>query len=184
MKLYVVTDIHTHPAAEQCISARLVPAPDVTRLALNALCGRPDLSGAALHRHLFMNDGMEDAVRVLGQTLQDGAIGLGYSAGGTAMWRAVNAGSALTAIFCVSSTRLRDEAAIATPNRVFFGADDPGKPSPEWLSTVPDQWTVFDAAPHDYYRHAASDAAQQTCLQVAQDLAEAIRRIETRRTLP
>ncbi|MBM1839670.1 hypothetical protein JQW79_22290 [Sulfitobacter pseudonitzschiae] len=170
MKLYVITDIHDQPTAEQCLSARLAPGYDRTRLSLNALSGQPKLNGEALHRHLFMHGGIEETVRVLGQTLKDGAVGLGYSAGGTAIWRAAAAGSSFSAIFCVSSTRLRDEATIATPNFVFFGADDPGKPSPEWLATVPAHWTVFDAAPHDYYRHPESDAAQQTCTQIAQAL--------------
>lgn len=81
MKLYVITDIHDQPTAEQCLSARLAPGYDRTRLSLNALSGQPKLNGEALHRHLFMHGGIEETVRVLGQTLKDGAVGLGYSAG-------------------------------------------------------------------------------------------------------
>ena len=166
MKLYVITDIHNKPTQDQCFSTGLNGSPSVVRLALNELCDRPELTGEALHQHLFRHGGMDDVVSSLKQTLKGEIAGLGYSAGGTALWRAAVAGGSFTALFCVSSTRLRDEAAIATPNHVFFGSKDQGKPSSQWLETIPDQFTVFDDVGHTYYLHPTSGAAHETRIQV------------------
>ena len=170
MKLYVITDIHNKPAQDQCFSTGINGSPRVIRLALNELCGRPELTGEALHRHLFREGGMEVAVGTLEQTLSGDYVGLGYSAGGTALWRAAAAGCSFTALFCVSSTRLRDEAAIATPNHVFFGSKDQGKPSSPWLETIPDQFTVFDDVGHTYYLHPSSAAAHETRTQISEGI--------------
>ena len=166
MKLYVITDIHNKPSQEQCFSTGINGSLRVIRLALNELCGRPELTGEALHQHLFRHGGMDDVVRALKQNLRGDYLGLGYSAGGTALWRAAAAGCSFTALFCVSSTRLRDEAAIAAPNHVFFGSEDKGKPSSQWFATVPDQFTVFEDAGHTYYLHPSSDAAHETRVQI------------------
>lgn len=120
MKLCIITDIHKQPRPRQCLSQRLEASSGVVRLALNELCGRPNLSGETLHQHLFGDGGMDEAVSVLCQTLTGPCVGLGYSAGGTAIWRAAAAGFPFATIFCVSSTRLRDEVSIATPNHVFL----------------------------------------------------------------
>jgi len=167
MKLYVITDIHNGPSPEQCFSTRIDGSHRVIRLALNELCGRPGLSGEALHQHLFSHSGMDVVVRSLKETLNGEFAGLGYSAGGTALWRAAATGCSFAALFCVSSTRLREEASIATPNHVFFGSKDQGKPSSQWLASVPDQVTVFDEVGHTYYLHPSSTAAHETCSQIS-----------------
>jgi len=66
----VVTDIHGLPTLEDCISTRLKTSLDVVRYGLGELCGRTDLTGEALHRHLFEIDGIEDVVRNLGLKLR------------------------------------------------------------------------------------------------------------------
>ena len=174
MKLYVITDIHNKPSQEQCFSTGINGSLRVIRLALNELCGRPELTGEALHRHLFREGGMEVAVGTLEQTLSGDYVGLGYSAGGTALWRAAAAGCSFTALFCVSSTRLRDKAAIATPNHVFFGANDQSKPSSLWLTAIPDKFTVLDNAGHTYYLDPSSDASQQTLSRISDGIMSAI----------
>ncbi len=113
---------------------------------------------------------MADAVGVLGENMNSGCIGLGYSAGGAAIWQAAAVGLSFTAIFCVSSTRLREQASITTPNHVFFGAEDQGKPSAEWLTSVPNRATVLDAVGHSYYLDAASDGCRETRLRISEDL--------------
>ena len=170
MKFCVVTDIHDQPSQEQCFSTKIETSSGVVRLALNELCGRPNLSGEALHQHLFTHGGMDEAVSVLRQTLKGHFVGLGYSAGGTAVWRAAAAGFPFTAIFCVSSTRLRDEVSITIPNHVFFGAEDQRKPSYEWLSKIPDRSTVFDEVGHTYYLHSGSNAVCETRARILEDM--------------
>ncbi len=170
MNICIVTDILDQPKHEQCILSRLETKLSVSRFALNDLCNRPDLRGEALHSCLFYDDGMDEVVRVLKQTLNGDCVGIGYSAGGTALWRAVVAGLSFASIFCISSTRLREEASISTPNQVFFGADDHGRPSSEWLSSVPDKFTIFENAGHTYYLAPTSEATNATYNKIAKSI--------------
>lgn len=170
MRLCVVTDIFSLPAPAECLSTGLSILPDVTRFELNALCGRPDLTGEALHRHLFEESGMDVAVRALRQAWDGEAFALGYSAGGTAIWRAVAEGLPFAGVFCVSSTRLRGERRIAARNHVFFGAGDRNRPSSEWLASVPGQATIFQGVGHNYYLQPSSDAVRGTCAAISQDM--------------
>lgn len=79
-------------------------------------------------------------------------IGLGYSAGGTALWKVVSQENApLSRLMCVSSTRLRDEGALPIPNAVIFGENDPGRPSKDWMETVPQNATLLPDTDHAFY---------------------------------
>ncbi|WP_294229787.1 hypothetical protein [uncultured Shimia sp.] len=151
--LIVVTDIHGAPEPELCFSSSL---PVTARLSLGDLCNQPALSGEALHHHLFQDGGMRQAVAALRDRLTDQRhlIGLGYSAGGTALWKAVQAGASLAGLICVSSTRLRDEPALPIPTQAYFGDNDPGRPTDKWLATVPDMATVLPNAAHAFYAEA------------------------------
>lgn len=171
VSLIVVTDIHGAPSPDLCLSAGLS---GVERLSLAELCDQATLSGEALHHHLFQEAGMARAVRNLCDMLADQPplIGLGYSAGGTALWKAVQAGAPLTDLICVSSTRLRDERALAIPTQVYFGDNDPGRPSESWLTTVPNAATVLPNAAHAFYAEVDHPARAQ----VAADMAATISR--------
>ncbi|WP_412553277.1 hypothetical protein [Shimia sp. MIT1388] len=171
MRLLVVTDIHGAPDENLCLSAGLS---GVERLSLAGLCDQPTLSGEALHHHLFQEEGMARAVRRLCDMMADqpALISLGYSAGGTALWKAVLAGAPLSGLICVSSTRLRDESALPIPTQVYFGGDDPGRPSEAWLTTVPTTATLLPSAAHAFY----ADADHQARAQVAADIADTIAR--------
>ena len=165
--LIVVTDIHDAPEPELCFSSSL---PVTARLSLADLCNQPALSGEALHHHLFQDGGMRQAVAALRERLTDQRhlIGLGYSAGGTALWKAVQAGASLAGLICVSSTRLRDEAAIGVPTQVFFGEDDPGRPSEDWLGSVPEKATVLPNAAHAFYADADHPARADVIREITQ----------------
>ncbi|WP_196774363.1 hypothetical protein [Rhodovulum sp. MB263] len=148
--------------------------PEIRRFALNALCGRPDLTGEALHAHLFGAGGLERAVAALAEQVQAGGkgaacYGLGYSAGGTALWRAAAGGLPLAGLCCLSSTRLRNERAIMVPTHVFFGEDDPNMPPSDWLKTVPERCTVLRGVGHGYYLHAG-DAQRETALRMVEEM--------------
>ncbi len=171
VSLIVVTDIHGAPNENLCLSAVLS---GVERLSLSELCGQPTLSGEALHHHLFQGEGMARAVSTLRDMMAERSslIGLGYSAGGTALWRAVHAGAPLSGLICVSSTRLRDESALSIPTQVYFGDNDPGCPSKDWLTTVPTIATLLPNAAHAFY----ADADHPARAQVAADIAATIAR--------
>ncbi len=161
MRVYVLSDIFSEPDEIWPFWRSIGGGLPVTRLALNALSGRADLTGEALHRHLFQAGGMDQAQRALQQRLTAHSIGVGFSAGGTALWQAALRRAPLLALFCVSSTRLRDLPALPITNHVYFGADDPGLPAREWLATIPEQATVIAARGHDFYRHPSDLAAQR-----------------------
>lgn len=170
VSLIVVTDIHGAPDENLCPSAGLS---GVERLSLAALCGQPTLSGEALHHHLFQEEGMARAVSTLRDMMAERSslIGLGYSAGGTALWKAVHAGTLLSGLICVSSTRLRDESALSIPTQVYFGDIDPGRPSKDWLSTVPTTANLLPSAAHAFYAEANHPARAQMAAEVAATIA-------------
>lgn len=151
MNLIVVTDIFALPAKADCISEKLPDISSIERFGLSELCEQPNLSGEALHQYLFTKGGLEKVANTLLSIAGKDSFGLGYSAGGTALWRAVTKGLILKGLFCISSTRLRLEKSISTPNHVFFGAKDHGKPSDEWLIEVPQRQTVFEGCGHNFY---------------------------------
>ncbi len=170
MKLCIVTDIHSQPTQFNCLSKHLHLVSDTTRFALNELSEEPSLSGEALHYHLFAQGGMEQAVHNLKMKWEEGSWGLGYSAGGTALWRTAASGHDFAGIFCISSTRLRNEEAIDTSNQVFFGKQDQNIPTAGWLSTIPKQYTLLENAGHTYYLDAESHAAALTCQTILRDM--------------
>lgn len=170
MKLCVVTDIHSQPTLLNCLSRKLPMVGEITRFTLSELSEKPDLVGEDLHHHLFTQGGMKTAIHNLKSNWEEGSWGLGYSAGGTALWGAAASGHAFTGIFCISSTRLRNEEAIDTPHQVFFGRQDQNIPTASWLSTIPKHYTLLENAGHTYYLDAESHAAALTCQAILRDM--------------
>lgn len=115
------------------------------------LLDEPALTGEALHQQLFTQGGATRVVEALLARVPDHAVGIGFSAGGTVLWQAAAQGLALSALSCVSSTRLRDVSKIEVPNQVFFGAADPHRPDQNWLDAVPNTCTLFPNGEHAFY---------------------------------
>ncbi|MHA6267800.1 hypothetical protein ACXYMP_13120 [Aliiroseovarius sp. CAU 1755] len=159
MKLVVVTDIFGKPSLRDCLSANLTELEEVQRFSLGDLCHRAYLSGEELHHHLFTEGGITVAASALRNLICDGSFGLGYSAGGTALWQAVISGMPLAGLTCVSSTRLRNERAAPVQTHTFFGALDKGQPSTDWLTTVPNTYKVFSGLEHSFYLDHVDDKA-------------------------
>ncbi|MBX5134013.1 alpha/beta hydrolase [Rhizobium lentis] len=151
MQHLVVGDIHGFPET----FVELLDAGSFQRhgLQLADLSGRPDLRGDALHDHLFNQDGMRHAIRALREIDGRGCLGIGFSAGGTALWNAVREGLELQALICVSSTRLRFETSpLDIPTMVFWGELDPYRPTESWNNAVPQCWKIYAGKQHDFYR--------------------------------
>lgn len=183
MHLLILTDIHERPAPRLCLSTRLVrQLPQISTcstFALAELSGRPDLSGAALHDHLFGGPGMDRAVTAVTRHAEVAArqqlvLGLGYSAGGTALWRAAHAGLNLKALVCMSSTRLRDEMALELPTFTVFGGFDENRPSDKWLAETPSDSLVIDNAAHDFYAQHTGVARQTAAQFVTRNLRQTL----------
>jgi hypothetical protein len=144
------------------------------RLDLAELSGRPDLEGERLHAHLFTEGGFGEAVdrlRAIGGGPR--TIGLGFSAGGSVLWRAAANGLRLGALICVSSTRLRHETtSLEIPTRVFWAGDDGGRPSEAWNHAVADAAIVYPGESHAFYRHRTSPAARTLWADLRRTIAE------------
>jgi hypothetical protein len=147
MHFLVISDIHGRPSDLDWLATHGA----VEYLSLGELCGEPSINGAELHAHLFEQGGMERAVLRLREVATNGLFGLGYSAGGTALWRAVKEGLHLIALVCVSSTRLRYESKLMIPTHTFWGELDTHKPSEEWCRTVPSSSVVYKGLGHGFY---------------------------------
>ncbi len=155
--LLFVTDIHGEPSEcgfppddsiDRCIFLRLAD-----------LCGRPTLSGEALHAHLVQENGLGAAIDTLCGFGGDRLYGLGFSAGGTALWRAVAKGLRLHALVCVSSTRLRYETSpLPIPTQTFWGSHDPHRPDEAWNAAVPTRSRTYPGRDHAFYREDWPDA--------------------------
>lgn len=158
MTLLVVTDIFGAPSPEICLTAELGKTRPVRHLHLADLCNRPDLSGEALHKHLFLGKGLAQVTAALFPLSNKDTLAIGYSAGGTALWQAVQQGMQLARLICVSSTRLRDEGSIDTPHHVIFGQDDPGRPGQDWLDHVPQSYDLIPDVGHAFYTDPQSHA--------------------------
>ena len=149
--LLVVSDIHGFPET----FVELLDAGGIRHrgLQLASLSGRPDLSGDNLHDHLFNKGGLQQALRGLLELDGRMRVGIGFSAGGTALWNAVKEGLELKALICVSSTRLRLETSpLNIPTMVLWGEADPYRPTESWNNTLPSYWKAYAGKQHDFYR--------------------------------
>ena len=155
--LLVVSDIHGFP--ETFAELLDVGCPEHRLLQLADLSGRAGLRGDELHHHLFNEDGMRHAVRALREMDGRTCLGIGFSAGGTALWNAVKEGLELQALICVSSTRLRFETSpLHIPTMVAWGELDPYRPPESWNNIVPKRWKSYAGKQHDFYRTDALTA--------------------------
>ncbi|RUM20333.1 alpha/beta hydrolase [Rhizobium phaseoli] len=149
--LLVVSDIHGFPETFADLSE--VGCSQHRVLQLADLSGRPGLRGDELHHHLFNEDGMRHAVRAVREIDGRTCLGVGFSAGGTALWNAVKEGLELQGLICVSSTRLRFETSpLNIPTMVVWGELDPYRPHVSWNHAVAQRWKTYAGKQHDFYR--------------------------------
>jgi len=117
----------------------------------------PDQLGVHFTIVLFNKDDILHAVQTLREIDGHQRIGIVFSAGGTALWRAVKAGLNLHALICVSSTRPRFETSPPNiPTMVIWGELDPSRPTEDWNNAVPGGWKTYTAKQHDFYRRDIS----------------------------
>lgn len=168
LPLLVIGDIFGEPTPEVCFSHVLTDAV-ITRQNLAPLAGRPDLGGEALHGHLFETGGMDQAVQGLARAITTPTFALGYSAGGTLLWRLARIAPIL-GLICISSTRLRDETALPIPSLTIFGEDDPNRPTDHWCGSVPTAAQTLTGASHSFYCDSGSAPYKTTLSLVTETL--------------
>lgn len=158
MRIILVSDIHGLPQSADWLGEGV----DTEIVKLSAAAGAEPLSGEALHHHLLTAGGMETAVEHLLALGGADVVGLGFSAGGTALWRAVARGMPLQTLVCVSSTRLRLETSrLPIPVHTFWGGADPNAPDEIWRGTVPTSSRVYQDRDHGFYQQTDGDAARR-----------------------
>lgn len=149
--LLIVSDIYGFP--ENCPVSLATAQRRVAYHRLSTLAEEPALSGEALHEHLFGREGIGIAIRALVRSSHDDFCGLGFSAGGTVLWKAVAGGLRLRALVCVSSTRLRYESApLPIPTLTLWGENDPRRPDWEWGQQTSLETKSYAGKHHDFYR--------------------------------
>ncbi len=103
----------------------------------------------------FKKTGIENAVnsllKVEKQTID---IAIGFSIGGTILWKAILKGLKVKRLIGISATRLRLESRkIPCSSKLYFGLLDQYKPSAEWLETMPTDYEVLENRHHDMYKN-------------------------------
>lgn len=162
LRIIIVTDIFDLPQlCNGLLDGGGKAGHECSFLRLADLSGHPGLRGDALHKHLFVDGGFQMAVKSLCEMQADNLIGLGFSAGGTALWRAASQGLNLRALVCVSSTRLRYETSpLAIPTYVFWGGKDKNRPSEAWNRSVPTGAKTYHLEDHGFYQDQNAPSAQ------------------------
>ena len=121
-----------------------------------------------LHQQ-FINGGVEKAVNNLLKKENDKVSVLGFSVGGFIAWRASLGGLNTQNLFAISSTRLRYETKKPVTNiDLFYGAEDPYKPSSAWFKQLAINENLYLNKSHELYKekHIAEAICQLIIKQV------------------
>jgi pimeloyl-ACP methyl ester carboxylesterase len=146
----IIGDIHDAPAPCQCLRRPMATQP-VRRLSIRDLLPSSQCE-AGVHQAL-VNGGYGSAAARLANEFPRAAVGLGYSAGGTLLWKAVRLGMQVEALICIASTRLRDEdpKEIQVPTLVVSGGHDPFAPGEDWAIGSNVRHIVLRGCEHGFY---------------------------------
>jgi len=104
-----------------------------------------------IHRQ-FINGGIERAVNRLILPENKNSIGVGFSIGGTILWKAALKGLGISELICFSSTRIRYES--DKPNcriKLIFGQNDAYQPGEEWYKKMGLKVDVLPDLGHNFY---------------------------------
>ncbi|WP_297575742.1 hypothetical protein [uncultured Deefgea sp.] len=173
MKCILISDINNKPMCGGELALLLPKDMQLHLLSLANLVGKPDLSGMELHDHLIHQGGMTRAVQQLLKQHQTTDIAIGYSAGGTVLWRACLAGLNCTDLFCLSSTRLRNESNKPTARtHIFFDQGDITISSQEKLLQLSDHFYLIGHDGHTAYLNPNSKMSQLARRHVHEAIAE------------
>lgn len=146
----VIGDIHDAPAPGQCLRRSTATQP-VRRLSLRDLL--PSSQSQANVHQALVEGGFHLAAERLAKKIPRATVGLGYSAGGTLLWKAVRLGMQIEALVCIASTRLRDEdpREIQVPTLVVSEEHDPFAPGKDWAIGSSVRHIVLGGCEHGFY---------------------------------
>lgn len=129
-----------------------------------AQLGGVSVSGCKDATHKAMLDcGLENAVSALLELETEPSHYLAFSMGGAVAWKAALKGLPVKSLCTVSATRVRmEENAPQCDLKLFFGAEDAHKPSPQWLQQMNAEVETMPDLDHDMYTH--DQVARHICL--------------------
>lgn len=158
----VLGDIHGLPPDDACFLQEVGGPVSIHRADLGDLLGI-ETSGEALHLLLAEHGGFDAAATRVRDLFGSADIGLGYSAGGTVLWKSVLLGLELRWLICISSTRLRNEDPdkMRIPALTVFGGLDAHRPPASWGAGSDVRKILLNQADHAFYR--SRDAAWSEC---------------------
>lgn len=111
--------------------------------------------GEEIH-HQFIDFGLKKAVNTLLRLEKRKITLLGFSIGGTLAWQAALKGLNTSALFAVSSTRLRLEIhKPEIPIFLSYGENDQNKPRSKWFDEMSLKPEINHGQGHNFYREAA-----------------------------
>lgn len=107
--------------------------------------------------HQFIEFGIEKAVAKLLAFQNKSSLFIGCSVGGVILWKAALSGLPIDKLITISSTRLRKETASPKCDfQLYFGKNDPYKPSTEWLNQIGRGQCNLLKGGHEIYKNEAS----------------------------
>lgn len=153
--LVSISDIHNGPDMDHCLAGFLAAKHNLPhkRFSLAELVGRPDAPGDELHQTLFQGGAAIDAAERLLTQIEEPALFIGYSAGGTVGAMANSVVQIFDAQLFVSSTRLRHLTAthFKVPSLCLFGELDRHQPEPDWHKAAGVERYEVAEHGHDFY---------------------------------
>ena len=120
-----------------------------------------DYTAENLH-YQFLNGGISKAVENLLQIEKQPTIILGFSIGGFIAWKACLSFLSIQNLYAISSTRLRYENEKPIVNiELFYGENDPYKPSSDWFEHLDIKQQLYLNETHDFYKN--KNVAEDIC---------------------
>ncbi len=101
----------------------------------------------------FIEVGIDEVVKYLSKSNSEYDVLIGFSMGGTILWKYKKNINSSSDLICISSTRLRFEN--STPrgrNLLLFGDLDMKLPSPDWLKTHKKDIKILSGKDHDFFK--------------------------------
>jgi hypothetical protein len=105
----------------------------------------------------FIEKGMKEAVKSLSISSTEYDVLIGFSLGGTILWKYKINSNCSQDLICISSTRLRLEKTIPKgKNLLIFGDLDESKPSIEWFNSHNLDTEIIKEKSHDLFKESGN----------------------------
>lgn len=113
----------------------------------------------------FINNGIETAVNTLLDPEKGKVNILAFSIGGTIAWKFGIASNNIESLYCISSTRLRNENIKPNGNiELYYGEDDKFKPQLNWFEKMEVHYDIIKG--HGHLLYTDNDFATMLCKRI------------------